>query len=169
MPIELPVLSVPIPLPVLPPRRRCRRRWAVDLSHALSYFVMLLNAASAPAGINQRLDRIEGMLEGLQGQIGGLQSRTGELTDLAYRLHNGGCGEGRGTHYKIIPFRLRDGREVLPTRYLPPLIRASDVRELSAQHLTWYLNGYNVRNAGLDEAEKRRLLFHRIGCTFIRE
>jgi hypothetical protein len=55
-------------------------------------------------------------------------------------------------------------------RLLPPLTTAATVRELTLGQLDAYLDGYNIRDAaGLDEAEKRRLLFHFLGCTSITE
>jgi len=64
--------------------------------------------------------------------VGMLEVRVSELTELVHQVHNGRCGEGGGTHYNVIPFRLTDGHEVLPeARLLPPLTTAATVRELT--------------------------------------
>ncbi|KAI5982529.1 hypothetical protein EDC04DRAFT_3150789 [Pisolithus marmoratus] len=103
--------------------------------------------------VNDHLGRVDDCLDRMEvGQI--------DMTETLYKTYNQGCTDGTECQYKVIPFRLPDGRtELLQTVGLPALRDAQSIVNLTDAELNLYLNRYDIPCVGNlhHETKLRRL------------
>ncbi|KIJ21085.1 hypothetical protein PAXINDRAFT_165879 [Paxillus involutus ATCC 200175] len=106
----------------------------------------------------------------MQGTLREMRGTLSEVRDTAYQAHNCARGPGTAIPFKILPFHLDNGLEVLPQNLqrfpLPPLTNVGAVNNLLDRELDRYLARYRIRHDDMpNRATKVKRLKAHIGCT----